>query len=348
MSGVAALQRASARCNVKALIRASLRLIGPGIGRATAGSMRALSRRYWHWWGVLGALAMGAFDLVLIEAGVGMDITLVIAMYTATIAALGYAVGRLLQARARAKEDADLIKQQLVEIEESRRAAIENEKLAALGRLAAGVAHEVRNPLGVIRASAKMVQEGFQADEDNFRACNFIVEETDRLDQLIGSLLAYARPAKLDLHPVTVRQVIDHALALAADKVDNVELTLADDEVAIDADPHLLPQVVLGLLVNAAEAVGSGGAIGIRVGEGGGRVHVEVADSGPGVEHDDAEKIFEPFFTTKDTGTGLGLPMAARIVQAHGGTLALVPNAGLGADGRGACFRLAMPRAGAA
>jgi len=108
------------------------------------------------------------------------------------------------------------------------------------------------------------------------------------------------------------------------------------------ADPDLVAQVVFGLLLNAAEAIGHHGAIRVRtVGTGDG-VGVEVIDTGPGISPADAERVFEPFFTTKPTGTGLGLPMAARIVQAHGGAIEVVNNTHSDAE-RGARFRVRLP-----
>ncbi len=111
----------------------------------------------------------------------------------------------------------------------------------------------------------------------------------------------------------------------------------------ISADPDLLCQVVYGLVSNASEALGKGGRIIVRTQRLPDGVRVEVSDSGPGVEPDAAPHLFEPFFTTKATGTGLGLPMAERIAQAHHGSLEFVGGAGAGPDGRGACFRLDLP-----
>lgn len=113
----------------------------------------------------------------------------------------------------------------------------------------------------------------------------------------------------------------------------------------VPADADLLAQVLLGLLLNAADAVAERGRIVVRAMADDAAVTVEVADDGPGVPPADAEQVFEPFFTTKAGGTGLGLAMALRIAQAHGGTLELAPGRGAGANGAGACFRLRLPRA---
>jgi two-component system sensor histidine kinase HydH len=278
----------------------------------------------------------------------GRDWTLAFsALFAATYAGLGWAIGALAEARARARADARTIRDQLAALERSQRIALQNEKLAAIGRLAAGLAHEVRNPLGVIRASASMVQENFQPDEEAYRACQFIREEIDRLNNLITSLLGFARPTRPRLEPVTLGAVAERALRLASDELRRRGIRLdreGDEPPEVLADPDLLAQVLLNLVLNAAEALGQGGRILLRRGEEGGRVFLEVADTGQGIAELEAERVFEPFFTTKPNGTGLGLSMAARIVQCHGGTIELVPGRGAGAGGSGACFRIELPR----
>ena len=112
----------------------------------------------------------------------------------------------------------------------------------------------------------------------------------------------------------------------------------------VRADPDLLAQVLLGLLVNAAQAVGTAGRVLVRTGGEAESVWVEVADDGPGVSPQSAPQIFEPFFTTKASGTGLGLATALRIVEAHEGRLELLPGRGAGGGGAGACFRMSLPR----
>ncbi len=306
------------------------------------------------WWGLGLGLATGFGDVALgLWLGLdfriaGRDVTLPVAAFLASgYAALGFCVGYLLDARARARRDADTIRAQMRALEESQRRAAQNEKLAAIGRLAAGVAHEVRNPLGVIRASAAMVQESFEPGEEPHRACQFICEETDRLNGLITSLLGFARPTEPRLQTLSIEKVLDRALALGAGELERRRLRVtrrvAPGLPELVADPDLLAQMVLGLVTNAAEAVGEDGRIELRVEARRDAVILDVADSGPGVSLEDAERIFEPFFTTKDTGTGLGLAMTARIVEAHAGQIEVVQGAGAGADGRGACFRVHIP-----
>ena len=306
------------------------------------------------WWGLALGAAFGAGDVALgLALGMdfrvaGRDLTLPAALFLGGgYALLCSAAGFLFDARARAQRDAETIRRQLGALEESQRIAAQNEKLAAIGRLAAGVAHEVRNPLGVIRSSAEMVQESFEPGEEPHRACRFICEEIDRLNGLITSLLGFARPSEPRLQTLAIEKVLDRALSLGSGELERrrieVERQVSPALPGLRADPDLLAQVVLGMLTNAAEALGRGGRIEVRAGSTGGRLTLEVADSGPGIPPEDAERVFEPFFTTKDTGTGLGLAMAARIIEAHGGHVRVAPGAGAGPGGRGACFRVELP-----
>jgi two-component system sensor histidine kinase HydH len=316
-----------------------------------------VKQRRWDLFGGLAGLALVAADTALLllsgveMAVAGRDATLAVAAtFGSSVAILGFLVGRLAMARARARADADTIRRQHAELEQSQREALQNEKLAALGRLAAGIAHEVRNPLGVIRASASMIQESFDRDDDASRACQFIKEEIDRLNGLITSMLAFARPGEPQVQPVGVEKLVDRALALADEEIRAraiaVERALEPALVEVSACPHLLSQLLLGLLLNAAEAAGERGRVAIRAFPDGADAVLEVADDGSGIPAEDAARVFEPFFTTKPTGTGLGLAVAQRIAAAHGGTLEVVQGRGAGAAGAGACLRARLPLGG--
>jgi signal transduction histidine kinase len=313
--------------------------------------------RQWSMWGLFAGALMGLGDLLaFLSFGLEMRwagrsvMTEVMILFMVTYGVLGYAIGKLMEARAQARTDAQTIAAQLQALEVSQRLALQNEKLAAIGRLAAGIAHEVRNPLGVIRASASMVREHFTSGEEAYRACDFIREEIDRLNGLITALLNFARPAELRLQPISIEQVIDKALHLTSDELQRRGITLTRERSgtlpSVLADPDLVAQVVFGLLVNAAEAIDQHGRIIVRTLSEQNQVGVEVIDTGPGILPSDSERIFEPFFTTKPTGTGLGLPMAARIVHAHGGTIEVVTDKHAGLQSTGARFRVRLPLQG--
>jgi len=315
--------------------------------------------RPWHWVGAGIGFAGTGLDLLAISLlGIemrlaGHDATAGVLLFLAvTYGGIGYLVGSLVRERQRVRRDAEIIEAQLRALERAQRELVQQEKLAAIGRVAAGIAHEVRNPLGVIRASAAMVQESFEPQEDPHRACGFICEEIDRLNSLITSLLTLSRPTELRRQTVSLDKVVERALTLAHEDLRSrgIELRREGDPgpLEISADPDLVCQVVYGLVANASEALEEGGRIVVRTHATRDAVHVEVADSGAGVGAEDAEHVFEPFFTTKASGTGLGLPIAERIAQAHRGRLELLAGAGAGPDGAGACFRLELPREPAA
>lgn len=309
--------------------------------------------RRWELWGLLAGLASGVFDLGFfwllgerLHLSGRATVAGVTCLFAATTAALGFVIGRLARNRRRAQADAQTISLHLAALQKSQRQLVQNEKLAAIGRLAAGIAHEVRNPLGVIRSSAAMVQDGFQPGDDAHRACQFICEEIDRLNSLITSLLTFARPAQLRVQRVALDTVLERALTLAADELRSRGVQVAREGLPgpeLDADPDLVAQVVLGLLTNAAEAIGQGGCIALRVAAHRESVQIEVADSGPGLSAEQAQRVFEPFFTTKPKGTGLGLAMAQRIIQTHLGALRVSSGRGAGPAGGGACFTIELP-----
>ncbi len=321
--------------------------------KAVYGVVKA-SKTRWDLIGLgVGAL-VGVFDVALFDSfGAKMEVggydvaALVLALFVISYSGLGFFGGRLAMAQMQARKDARTIKRQFEELEHAQKKIIEQEKLAAIGRLAAGIAHEVRNPLGVIRASASLAQEHFKQQDDAYRACEFIREETDRLDGLIASLLAFARPTTPAVKPIVIDDVLSRAMRLASDELErrHIEAVLTSDNdlPAVEADADLLSQAVLDLTLNAAEAVEKDGRIAVHASAGQGGLRVDVSDDGPGVPPELIDQIFEPFFTTKARGTGLGLAMASRIAQAHGGEIELIDNGGLGGEGRGACFRINLP-----
>ncbi len=321
--------------------------------------MPAVRIRRLDWLWAAAGFAVGIFDTWLLTvSGIEMRlgsmnaVPIVAATFATSCTGFGWLAGGLAMARARLRADADTIRRQQEALAASERAAFENEKLAAIGRLAAGIAHEVRNPLGVIRASAAMVREHFGPADDSHRACGFILDEIDRLDGLIASLLAFARPTALRVRPAAVQDVVARATALADEALRKRDARLAA-QIAVpgaelSVDPDLIAQVLLGLVTNAAEAIAPGGHVELRARVEPAAVVLAVADDGPGVPEADRTRVFEPFYTTKASGTGLGLAMAERIARAHGGELRVVQGAGAGPGGRGACFELVLPTVRAA
>ncbi|MCO4763614.1 MAG: hypothetical protein KC502_19035 [Myxococcales bacterium] len=307
----------------------------------------------WPWIGGAVALLLGVLDAASMQ-GLGVEITVgeqsqftpIMLYFSVSFGAFGWAIGKLLQLRHRAKRDAVTIAAQLEALERSRRALVEAEKLASLGAMAAGVAHEVRNPLGVIRSSASLLEEGLPAgDSQDRKVCGFIREEVDRLDGFVGAILDYARPVTVKWRQVDLRDVAQRAVVLAGAHLGERQVRI-EGTATVAGDEDLLVQVILGLVVNAAEATLGDGNIVIVLSPGepeptaSGFAAIDVCDDGDGVAKVDQTKLMEPFFTTKARGTGLGLAMASRVSEAHGGRLEHV---GMGLSERGATFRMTLP-----
>lgn len=306
----------------------------------------------WRWWGVAAGLATGLFDTATMAAfGVTFqmnryDVTWFVGIYFGvSFAVLGFLVGYMVEARRRDRRNAELVQAQMETINAARSRLVQSEKLAALGQLATAIAHEVRNPLGVIRSAAQGVAETLPEQEaDGKRACSFIQAEIDRLNSVISSLLAFARPLRVSPRPVTVQTLFESALLLARQELDGRRVHVRHSDVeklpSVVADPDLVSQVLLGLLANAAEVMNGGGEISLEARAADGTVEITVADSGPGVPPELKARIFEPFFTTRNRGTGLGLAIARQIIEAHGGQIDVGDR-----PGGGARFSIRLPAA---
>jgi signal transduction histidine kinase len=228
------------------------------------------------------------------------------------------------------------------------------ERLAALGQLSAGLAHEIRNPLGVIKGSADMLSRKVAGSEPLVaELAGYISSEVNRLNALVVRFLDFARPSKLELRPERISEIVDRALEAATasfpDAGVNVERRYAPNLPEIPADAQLLEQVFVNLITNAFQAMqGQAGspekflriAIESEVSNGEPGVAVLVEDTGPGVPPELREQIFNPFFTSKKDGVGLGLSIVAKIVDDHRGTIRLEEN-----TPRGARFHLFFPQA---
>lgn len=213
------------------------------------------------------------------------------------------------------------------ELEKTQRELVTKERLAAVGELSAAIAHEVRNPLGVIFNSLGSLRRLLRPEGDAATLLEIVGEEAERLDNIVGDLLDFAKPNLLELHPEDVGALIRELIPIvrASHPAVEVETRIADGLPTILADGRLLRQVFLNLLENGAQSMQRGGLLEVEV-EGeeapdGAGVRVEISDRGAGIPEELRDKIFQPFFTTKAKGTGLGLALVTRIVQAHRGRL---------------------------
>ncbi|MFL5274006.1 MAG: GAF domain-containing protein [Anaeromyxobacteraceae bacterium] len=198
------------------------------------------------------------------------------------------------------------------------------ERLAALGELAAVVAHEVRNPLGVIFNSLGSLRRLVTGEGDARMLLGIVGEEADRLNRIVGALLDFARPAEPALRLEPLGRVLDDALTAAfADGGRRVVLRreIPEGLPSVPMDVRLMRQALLNLTLNAVQAMPDGGTLTVRAAVDGDLVRVEIADTGPGIEEAVRRRMFEPFFTTKPSGSGLGLAVVKRIVDDHRGVL---------------------------
>lgn len=219
-------------------------------------------------------------------------------------------------------------------------------KFAFVGEVAAGVAHEVRTPLGILRSSAQMLARALPPDQPRAaELSSMMIEEVDRLDRVVDGLLELARPHEPLIEPTPLPAILARALDFAEGQARGKRITLrrAFDPglPAASCDPEQIYQVALNLLVNALQILPPGGTITVRTfAAPPDRVGFEVADDGPGIPPELHERIFAPFFSRRQGGTGLGLALVQRVVQTHQGTVTLKSDVG-----RGATFRVELPAA---
>jgi two-component system sensor histidine kinase PilS (NtrC family) len=216
--------------------------------------------------------------------------------------------------------------QDLTEVQQMRDRIRKADRLAAIGELSAGIAHELRNPLASISGSIEMLSNDLELSGENQRLMSLIIRESDRLDRIISDFLEFARLRPPRKRMVSVTTCLDEVLVLLKNNVDksrNIEIELENRvlEIHVNVDDEQLRQVFTNLAVNSCEAMKDGGSLRIVAGqEEPGWVRIAFYDEGPGIV-DDIERLFEPFYTTKEGGTGLGLAIANRIIVAHGGTI---------------------------
>ncbi|MCC7010417.1 MAG: hypothetical protein IT184_16530 [Acidobacteria bacterium] len=229
------------------------------------------------------------------------------------------------------------------------------DRLAALGEMAAAIAHEVKNPLASIEVMAGVLKRQLAEHPDSLETLNDIIKEAKMANAIVVEVLEFVRPIQLQVDRVDIEEVLKDAITLAEGKrrrgAVSIQMNLSPDVSDLLADAHQLRQLFSNLVANAFEALEGEGQVDIRTSlipgqeEPGGtgeylapQVVVEIKDSGPGIAPDDLERIFSPFFTTKPQGTGLGLAIVRKVIDAHDGRIDAVS-----APGRGATFRVTLP-----
>lgn len=199
------------------------------------------------------------------------------------------------------------------------------ERLSSLGEMTAGISHEIRNPLGIIRSSAELLRKKMTVLDPTNTIPNVIVEETNRLNDIITDFISFAKPKKPSLIPCRVEDIIEKNLKFLESQMleqgYQVLRHYENNSPEIMADSAMMYQAFLNILINAMQAMPQGGNIHIGVGSNEKFVNITFEDEGEGIKENVLGKIWEPFFTTKDTGSGLGLGIVKNIVESHGGNI---------------------------
>lgn len=263
------------------------------------------------------------------------------------LSVIGYLTHQLAESTRTEARRSQAVAGQLAEanrnLEEAEAAARRSERLAALGQLSAGLAHELRNPLGTMKASAEMLERSVGQSNDLAREmAHFISTEVDRTDSLITRFLDFARPLAVRLETADITRLLDRSIAEIERRNPPLDVVIYKNyspEVRPFAfDAELMHSVFYNLLLNAAQASPPKGSITVKTRPVDGMVEVAIIDCGSGIDRKDLENIFNPFFTTKPHGVGLGLAIVSKIVDEHGGKIAVESEAG-----SGTVFRVYLP-----
>jgi two-component system sensor histidine kinase HydH len=209
------------------------------------------------------------------------------------------------------------------------------EKLAAIGGLAAGVAHEIRNPLSSIKGIASYFRDKFENYSGDKEMAGVMIQEVDRLNRVITELLEFARPTDLNLKTTDIHNLIKHSVKLiekeASAKGISIELDLYKQPLTAKIDSDRFLQCLLNLYINSLQAMEKGGQLRIEDSlKGKDKIIIKIKDTGSGIHTENLKKIFDPYYTTKAKGTGLGLAIAHKIIEAHDGRIKVNSAAGQG------------------
>lgn len=232
---------------------------------------------------------------------------------------------RLKQARERAERSAEERQKAFDELQRTFEQLLQAEKLSSLGELAAGIVHEVRNPLGAIKGAVEILEDELAENSPRREFAVLAKKEVERLDKLVGEFLRFARPATLSVAPTDLNEIVESVASLvenqAVAQAVSITRDLRENLSKVPVDGEQIKQVLLNLAINSLQATPGGGSITFRTFAEGDFCVVEIEDTGGGIGEEILPKIFDPFFTTKEKGVGLGLSIAHKIVVQHGGKL---------------------------
>lgn len=267
-----------------------------------------------------------AFGHISHDPASGTQKALEVLLYFAVGLTTGALVSRLKRTQRALESTATDLKASLEQLRDTEAQLVQAAKLAAVGRLSAGLAHEIRNPLASIKGSAEILAEDFPEGHPKHRLLQILSDESVRLNQVLARFLAFARPRHLQRQEFEIRPEIEAVVALLESEGESRRVRLSLESGAagsprIRGDRELIRQVLLNVLINACQAAGAGGWVRVEYEARNGEFRLRVRDSGPGFSQEALENAFTPFFTTKEQGTGLGLAISHRIVESHGGRI---------------------------
>jgi signal transduction histidine kinase len=241
----------------------------------------------------------------------------------------------------RHRQTAEQLAEANAQLRQAEEAVRRSDRLAALGQLSAGLAHELRNPMGTVKASAEILARTVSAENEVAREmAGFITSETDRANSLITRFLQFARPLELRPEKADLAQVLDRTVAMVEREAPGIAIykNYDPDIAPFPFDAELMERVFYNLALNAAQASPAGGAITVKTRAAGPVAEISVIDRGSGIDPTQIGSIFNPFFTTKPHGVGLGLAIVSKIVDEHGGKIAVDSQ-----PGKGSVFRVLLP-----
>ncbi|UCB48307.1 MAG: GHKL domain-containing protein [Deltaproteobacteria bacterium] len=219
------------------------------------------------------------------------------------------------------------------------------ERLAALGQMVAGISHEVKNPLGIIRSTAELLGEMPDASDTQKRLSGVIKEESTRLNQIVTEFLDFARPQVPNIQECQLEEIIEKNLSFIRPELEKKGIQVQDNlngrSFKLRADHDLLYRAFLNILINAIHSMQDGGTIDIKVEEARDAYRIDIEDTGCGISEENVDKIFNPFFTTKEKGSGLGLSIVRKIIEGHRGTIGIKS-----IEGQGTKVQVQLPRRG--
>jgi signal transduction histidine kinase len=217
------------------------------------------------------------------------------------------------------------------------------DRLAALGELSAGLAHEIRNPLSSIKGAVDILENEINNENPKYEFVNIIKEELGRLNRLVSEFVSFARPPEPEFRDANLNEIVDSVVLLTFKRAEQQKVKVISElnrelpNVLVDSEQ--IKQVLLNIVINGIQSMPHGGKLFLKTDESNGSVEISVKDEGIGIESDKLSRIFDPFFTTKDNGTGLGLSISYQLIKKHGGdiTVSLNPD-------RGLTFTVKIPR----